>query len=58
MQIAHSLQKKVMVIMAMTEMKNMEKFLKLTRPPIMTGKNKFMVHGLNENKYVKMIETK
>jgi hypothetical protein len=39
-----------MVIMAMTEMKNIEKFLKLAKPPIMRGKNKIMVPGLREKK--------
>jgi len=39
-----------MVIRAMTEKKNVEKFLKLAKPPIMTGKNKIMVPGLNEKK--------
>jgi hypothetical protein len=36
--------------MAMTEKKIVEKFLKLAKQPIMTGKNKIMVPGLNEKK--------
>jgi hypothetical protein len=36
--------------MAMTEKEKMAKFLKMAKPPIMTGKNKFMVPGLNEKK--------
>jgi len=39
-----------MVIMATTEKKNMEKFLKMAKPPIMTGNNKITVPGLNEKK--------
>jgi hypothetical protein len=39
-----------MVIMAMTEKKNMDKFLKLAKPPIMTVKNKIMVPELNKKK--------
>jgi hypothetical protein len=50
--------KKVMVIMAMTAKKIIEKFLNLATPPIMTGKNKIMVPGLNEKKQGKMIKTR